>query len=93
MDPEDGIIYDFANNKKLGFGPYRLFTYLSVYCVDKLYLYRLLSKTWYIEHDILAEFLEYMEYKENEKDECDYNNISSIDDDNDSDDENDENEN
>ena len=92
MDPEDGIIYDFAN-KKLKFGKYRLFTYLSVYAIDKLYLYRVLNKTWYIENDILGEFLEYMEYKEKEKDECEYNNISSIDDDdNDSDDEN-ENEN
>ena len=92
MDPEDGIIYDFAN-KKLKFGKYRLFTFLSVYAIDKLYLYRLLNKSWFLQRDILSEFLEYMEYKENEKEECEYNNISSNDDDNDSDDENDENEN
>ena len=93
MDPEDGILYDFAN-KKMKFGRYRLFTYLSVYVIDKLYLYRLVNKTWYNENELLSEFLEFMEYKENEKDECEYNNISSIDDDdNDSDDENDENEN
>ena len=92
MDPEDGIIYDFAN-KKLKFGKYRLFTFLSVYAIDKLYLYRLLNKSWFLQRDILSEFLEYMEYIEKLKDE-EYNNISSIDDDdNDSDDENDENEN
>ena len=92
MDPEtDGILYDFGN-KQLKFGKYRLFTFLSVYSIDKSYLYRLITKSWFLQRDILGEFLECLEYKENEKDEWEYNNISSNDD-NDSDDENDENEN
>ena len=87
MDPSDGIIYDFAN-KHLKFGQYRLFTYLSVYAIDKLYLYRLLTKPWYTQIDILVEFLGYMEYKEKEKEESEYNNISSSHDDEDNESEN-----
>ena len=87
MDPEDGYLYDFANNN-LNFGQYRLFTYLSVYKLEPLYLYRLLTKNWYTQIDILSEFLEYMEYKEKETEENDYNNnnISSNDSDDESDD-------
>ena len=46
MDPEDGYLYDFGN-EKLNFGCYRLYTYQSLFIIDKLYLYKLLSKNWY----------------------------------------------
>ena len=87
MDPEDGYLYDFAH-KKISFGKYRLYNYITVYRLDPLYLYKLCKKEFYNHKCDLLEFLEYMEYKGKETEENDESDdlTVSIDDDSDDDD-------
>ena len=75
MDPEDGYLYDFAH-KKISFGKYRLYNYITVYRLDPLYLYSLLKSKIYTKKDILSDFLELLEIRESEL----YNQIDDDDD-------------
>ena len=68
MDPEDSsYLYDFAY-KKISFGKYRLYDYITVYRLDPLYLYKLCKKEFYNHKCDLLEFLEYMEEQNNDDD-------------------------
>ena len=86
IKPDDNELYDFGNSK-IKFGTYRLFSYISVYILDKEYLYKLLRSPTYIQKDILSDFLELLEYRESELyDEIDDEMTVSIDSDDESDD-------
>ena len=67
MDPENGYLYDFGR-KKISFGKYRLYDYITVYRLDPLYLYILCKKEFYNHKYDLLEFLEYMEEQNNDDD-------------------------
>ena len=84
IKPDDAELYDFGNSK-IQFGKYRLFSYISVYILDKEYLYKLLRSPTYIQKDILSDFLELLEYRESLYDESDEMTVS-IDSDDESDD-------
>ena len=86
IKPDDNEIFDFAYSK-IKFGTYRLFSYISVYILDKEYLYKLLRSPTYIQKDILSDFLELLEYRESKLyDESDDEMTVSIDSDDESDD-------
>ena len=79
IKPDDNE-FDFAHSK-IKFGTYRLFSYISVYILDKEYLYKLLRSPTYIQKDILSDFLELLEYRESLYDDSDEMTVSIDDDD------------